>query len=168
MSKELQDFLTSKGIAYSRTTSYNPQGNGQAERFNGTIWKAITAGLKSRGLPTQNWQSVLPDALHSIRSLLNVTTNATPHERLFTYNRRSSTGASVPSWLCQPGPVLLKRQVRASKTDPLVDEVELLQSNPHYVHIRYPDGREDTVSTRHLAPAGSETLPQDSTHVLTP
>lgn len=152
MSKELQEFLASKGIACSRTTSYNPQGNGQVERFNSTIWKAITMTLKSRCLPVQNWQAVLPDALHSIRSLLCTATNATPHERLLNYSRRSSTGASVPSWLCHPGPVLLKRHVRMSKTDPLVEEVELLQANPHYAHIRNQKGEETTVSTRHLAP----------------
>ena len=38
--------------------------------------------------------------------------------------------------------------------DPLVDEVELLQANPHYANVRYPDGRETTVSTKHLAPKG--------------
>ena len=47
---------------------------------------------------------------------------------------------------------LLKRQVRSSKTDPLVDEVELLEANPNYAHVRYPDGRETTVSIKHLAP----------------
>lgn len=108
--------------------------------------------LKSRGLPTQCWQAVLPDALHSIRSLLCTATNATPHERLLNYSRRSSTGSSVPSWLCHPGPVLLKRHIRTSKTDPLVEEVELLQANPHYAHIRTQKGEETTVSTRHLAP----------------
>jgi len=36
----------------------------------------------------------------------------------------------------------------------LVDEVELLQANPNYAHVRFPDGRESTVSTRHLAPTG--------------
>ena len=157
MSKEVQDFLVSKGIGCSRTTAYNPQGNGQVERFNGSIWRTITAALKSRGLPTQYWQTVLPDALHSIRSLLCTATNATPHERLFNYARRSSTGIAIPSWLCEPGPVLLRRHIRTSKTDPLVDEVELIQANPQYAHIRYPDGKEDTVSVRHLAPAGSET-----------
>ncbi|ROT83975.1 hypothetical protein C7M84_022849 [Penaeus vannamei] len=157
MGKEVQDFLVSKGIGCSRTTAYNPQGNGQVERFNGSIWRTITAALKSRGLPTQYWQTVLPDALHSIRSLLCTATNATPHERLFNYARRSSTGTAIPSWLCEPGPVLLKRHVRTSKTEPLVDEVELIQANPQYAHIRYPDGKEDTVSVRHLAPAGSET-----------
>ena len=56
--------------------------------------------------------------------------------------------------MCEPGTVLLKRQVRHSKTEPIVDEVELLQANPQYAHIRYLDGRETTISTRHLAPAG--------------
>ena len=78
--------------------------------------------------------------------------NATPHERLLNYSRRSSTGASVPSWLCHPGPVLLKRHVRMNKTDPLVEEVEL-QTNPHYAHIHYQNGEQTTVSTRHLYPA---------------
>jgi len=153
MSRELREFLTSRGIACSRTTSYNPQGNGQAERYNGTIWKAVTMALKSRGLSTKCWQLVLPDALHSIRSLLSTATNATPHERMFNFTRRSSSGHSLPSWLCEQGTVLLRRHVRHSKTEPLVDEVELLQANPNYAHVRYADGRETTVSTRHLAPA---------------
>ena len=34
-----------------------------------------------------------------------------------------------------------------------MDEVELLESNPRYAHIRYADGRESTVSLRDLAPA---------------
>lgn len=174
MSKELQDFLASKGIAYSRTTSYNPHGNGQVERYNGVIWKAIATTLRSRGLPDKCWQMVLPDALHAVRSLLCTATNATPHERLFNYARRSSVGDTIPSWLCHPGPVLLKRHVRASKTDALVDEVELLHANPQYAHIRYPNGKEDTVSIRHLAPSGSEevnigndrqTLEDDPHHV---
>ena len=154
MSRELREFLTSKGIASSRTTSYNPQGNGQTERYNGIIWRAITMALKSRDLPTKCWQIVLPDALHSIRSLLSTATNVTPHERLFNFARRSTTGGSLPTWLCMPGPVLLKRHVRHSKAEPLVDQVELLQANPQFAYVRYPDGRETTVSIRHLAPAG--------------
>ena len=34
MSQELREFLTSKGVATSRTTSYNPTCNGQVERYN--------------------------------------------------------------------------------------------------------------------------------------
>ena len=41
--------------------------------------------------------------------------------------------------------------------------MELLQANRHYAHVRYPDGRETTEATKHLAPKGHmeavETLP---------
>lgn len=59
-------------------------------------------------------------------------------------------------WLCEPDPVLPKHHIQVSKTDPLVNEVKLLQANPQYAHIRYPDGKEDIVSVRHLAPTRSE------------
>ena len=160
MSHELQAFLAGKGIATSRTTSYNPEGNGQVERYNGIIWKAVEMALDSNNLPVKYWQDVLPDVLHSIRSLLCTATNETPHERFFRFPRRSSSGASIPTWMAEPGPVLLKRHVRCNKTDPLVDEVQLLQANPHYAYIRYPGGRETTVSSKHLAPKPKSMLPQ--------
>ena len=161
MSRELREFLSSKGEASSRTTSYNPEGNGQAERCNGVIWKAVTMSLKSKNLPLKNWQDVLPDALHSVRSFLCTATNETPHERFFGFLSRSSAGASIPTCLATPRLVYIKRQVRTSKMDPLVDEVELLQASPHYAHVHYPDGKETTVATKHLAPKGQvvETLP---------
>jgi transposase InsO family protein len=162
MSSELKNFLLQKGISSSRTTSYNPVGNGQIERLNGTLWKTITLALKTKGLPTNCWQEVLLDALHSIRSLLCTATNTTPHERMFTYPRKSTSGVSVPSWLTTPGPVLLKRHVRKSKYDPFVDEVDLLEANPQYAHVRFPDGREDTVSIKHLAPSGNVEVLVDS------
>ena len=156
MSDELQSFLKSKGIATSRTTPRNPQGNGQVERLNDTLWKTISLILKSRKLPIFEWECVLQDALHSIRSLLCTETNVTPHERMFQHSRRSATGNSLPSWLLTPGPVYLKRGVRTSKYESLVDEVELIEANNLYAHVRHQDGRESTVSLRHLAPVGGE------------
>ena len=146
--------LTSLFSLLGRTTSYNPTCNGQVERYNGIVWRGITMSLKSKNLKTEQWQLVLPDVLHSIRSLLCTATNDTPHERFMNFSRRSSTGSSIPSWLAEPGPVYAKRHVRHSKFDPLVEKVDVLQANPHYAHIRYPDGRETTVSTKHLAPYG--------------
>jgi transposase InsO family protein len=67
MSEELRTFLIGKGVATSRTTSYNPEGNGQVERYNGIIWKAIVTCLKSKNRPVKYWQDVLADALHSVR-----------------------------------------------------------------------------------------------------
>lgn len=154
MSSELREFLTSRGVAVSRTTPYNPQGNGQCERYNGIIWLAITLALKSRKLPVTRWETVLTDVLHSIRTLLCTATNCTPHERMFNFQRRSTSGHSLPSWLSAPGKVLLKKHVRSSKFDPTVDEVDLLEANSQYAHVRLPSGRETTVSVRDLAPPG--------------
>ena len=165
MSRELQVFLRDKGVATNRTTSYNPEGNGQVERYNGVIWKALTMCLKSKNLPVTRWQDVLPDVLHSARSLLCTATNETPHECFFGFPQRSSSGASILTWLATTGTVLLKRQVRSSKTDPLVDEVELLEANPNYAHVRYLDGRETTVSIKHLAPKGQSMMSQTTPEV---
>ena len=106
--------------------------------------------------PVKYWQNVLPDVLHSFRSLLCTAINETPHERFFSFPRRSSIGSSVPSWLLKRCPVLVKRQVLSSKTDALVNEVELLQANPHFAYVRFSDGRETTVSTKQLAPPSQE------------
>ena len=157
MSNELKSYLTSQGIATSRTTAYNPAGNGQVERYNGIIWKTIELALKSRGLSIQQWAQVLQPALHSIRSLLCTATNATPHERMFTHNRRSHNGCSLPTWLSTPGTVLMKNHNRGNKYEPLVQEVELIEVNPEYAHVRLHDGRETSVSLRHLAPRGDST-----------
>ena len=50
----------------------------------------------------------------------------------------------------------MKKYVRQSKYNPLVEEVELLECNPQYASIRYKDGRESTVSIKQLAPAGRD------------
>jgi len=51
------------------------------------------------------WEVLLPDALHSI---------TTQHERFFGFQRRSSCGTSMPSWLHFSGPILLQRFVWTS------------------------------------------------------
>ena len=154
MSQELRQFLNSCGVSCSRTTPYNPEGNGQVEKGNHTIWRAITLSLRSKNLPQSHWQEVLPDVLHSVRTLLCTATNCTPHERMFNFQRKSGTGTSLPTWLTAPGPVLLRRFVRHSKQEPLVDEVQLLEANPSYAYVKHQDGRESTVSIRDLAPTG--------------
>ena len=57
----------------------------------------------------------------------------------------------MPDWLFEPGPVLLRRFVR-DKSEPLCDQVDLIEANPKYALIRYPNGRESTVSVTDLAP----------------
>ncbi|CAB0013080.1 unnamed protein product, partial [Nesidiocoris tenuis] len=141
------------------STPYNPTGNGQIERENGTIWRTISLALKTNNLEVSDWEAVLADALHSIRSLLCTATNETPHERMFRHHRRSSNGCTLPSWLTPSAKVLMKKHVRASKYDPLVEEVELIEVNPQYARVKLEDGRETSVSLKHLAPCGG-----DATH----
>ena len=151
LSDEVATFLRDRGIATSHTSGYNPRGNGQIERYNGVIWNTVCLALKSRNLKVHQWEIVLTDVLHCIRSLLCTATNCTPHERMFSHQRRTSTGGTVPTWLTTPGPVLMKRHNRASKYEPAVEEVELIKANPQYAWVKHPSGRESTVSLRDLA-----------------
>lgn len=168
MSTDVKEFLLSCGVATSRTTIFHAVGNSQCERFNGIIWKSIQLALHSHGLKTSNWEDVLPVALHSIRSLISTATNDSPHDRLFKFPRHTSNGTSLPSWLTTPGPVLLRRYVRSSKYDPYVDEVELLEANDQYAHVKLAGGQERTVSTQDLAPPGThDTLSSPIPKVIT-
>ena len=146
-SYELKSWLSSHGVATSRTTSYNPRGNGQCEKYNGVIWKAVLAALKSRKLPTSHWEEVLP---------------GTPHEQMFVHARRSVNEPALPSWL-KPGPIFVKKHVR-NKDESLVEEAELIECNPTYAHVRLSSGRETTVSVRDIAPRveSNTALPENS------
>ena len=93
--------------------------------------------------------------------MLSTATNTTPHEKFFSFERRSGEGTALPTWLTTPGTVYLRRFVRTSKNDPLVDMVELLHANPTYAHIRYPDGRESSVSLKDLAPCPQSSINND-------
>ena len=92
VSSGFKRYLLNRGIASSKSSIYHPSGNGQVEKCVGTVWKVIKLCLKTLKLPISRWEIVLDNALHAIRSLLCVATNVTPHERFFSYQRRSSTG----------------------------------------------------------------------------
>lgn len=156
ISAELRDFLNNQGVPVSHSAPYNPRGNGQIERLNGTLWQTIRLILRSKNLPITDWETVLPDALLSIRSLLCTATNATPHERMFNHTRRFSSGQMLPTWLRAGNKVYRRNPILRSKYDPLVDEVELIEPNPLYSRVRLSDGRDITTSNRNLAPTGSQ------------
>ncbi|GFW05150.1 putative retrovirus-related pol polyprotein from transposon opus [Trichonephila clavipes] len=81
---------------------------------------------------------------------------------MFSHPRRSHNGCSIPTWLTKLGPVLMKNQMRANKYEPIVQEVELIEANLDYAHVKLGDGRETTVSIRHLAPRGETTRSEDN------
>ena len=86
-SMEFSAFLSHWGIQHSRTTAYHSAGNDQTERYNGTIWKTVQSILADRQLPDVAWPTILSEALHCIRSLINTTTGETPHERFCVFPR---------------------------------------------------------------------------------
>ena len=151
MSYEFKSWLHSLGVPTSRTTRYNPRGNGQVERYNRIIWKTIVLALHVKRLSLTHWEYVLPNVLHSFRSLLCTATNCTPHERMFCHDRKSYNGVSLPSWV-KPGPIYVKNHNRNNKSDLLVEEAELLEANPQYAYVRLEDGRKIPISLRDLAP----------------
>ena len=111
--------------------------------------------LRTQNLSDTQWEIVLPNVLHYIRYLLPTDTNTTPHEIFFGFQRRCHCGSFLPTWLSAPGNVMLRRFVRNSKNDPLVDKVELTSLKPAYAHMRYPDGIESTVSLKDVSPCPS-------------
>ena len=87
----------------------------------------------------------------------------------FIFQRHSTTGMSLPSWMTTRSKAFIKRFVRHSRSDPLVDEVEIMHVNPNYAQVRCPNGREMTVSLRSLAPCPQEdTADEELDSPLTP
>lgn len=64
-------------------------------------------------------------------------------------------GYSLPTWLINPGPVLLQKNSRTTKHYSDVQRVDLLEANPVYANIGFDNEREGTVALRHIAPAGA-------------
>ena len=63
--------------------------------------------------------------------------------------------------------MLLKRFVKNSKYELNAIEVKLLEANPQYAYIKYPNGRESIVSLRHLAPIErSDSTSQNDNNII--
>ena len=75
MANELVSYLCGMRIATSRTSPYNPKWNGQCEKYDDIIWSAVLLALNNRNLFVSAWDSVLPQVLHPICSLLCTATN---------------------------------------------------------------------------------------------
>ena len=159
MSEEQCTYLSCWTIASSHSAAYNPCGNGEVERYAQTVWKSMLLSLKMYNLPTSEWEQVMPKALNLIRSLIN-TTNGIPHQCFFGFSKRSMCGTSTPTWLKPGKSVFVCKFNRQSKTDPLVEKMRLIHTNPSYAFIKYNDGRESSVLLRDLAPCPESTEPE--------
>ena len=115
------------------------------------MWKGIQVTLHSCKMESSEWETILPDTPHSIRSLLRTATNTTPHERLFNFTRKSTAEKSIPSWI-KPGPVYIKNHTRTSKNQPPVIKATVLDVNSRYAHVKLPSGTGTMVNIRDIAP----------------
>ncbi|XP_048774395.2 uncharacterized protein K02A2.6-like [Ostrea edulis] len=85
VSEEFKGYLDLNGIKHIRTTPYWPQGNGEVERQNRTLLKAIKAANAER----KDWRRELPKFLLAYRTTPHSTTGKSPAELL--YNRKIHT-----------------------------------------------------------------------------
>ena len=95
-------YLEQREISTSKCNVYHPSKNGKADKTVQTVRKTSRLALKTVELPHEQWEIVFPEALNSIK-LFCTATNTTPHERFFSFQRRSSVGPSFPGWLTCPG-----------------------------------------------------------------
>ena len=114
----------------------------------------VSPALQSRNLSIVNWEKMLDVALHCIRSLLSTSTNCTPHEHLFNFQRKSATEDSIPIWLTRSKSALLKRHLRGSKYEPLVKTVDILEVNPTMLTYASIMDEKQLCPLRHIAPLG--------------
>ena len=121
--------------------------------MNQTLWRTIQLDSGS-----VDWSSPseLPRALDNIRSLVCRTTGKTPHHLFFgnkrrANNKRKSTAhptvdVNLPIWM-EVGRQVIYRPLKKQTVVEVTRQLSL-----YHVEVKFPRGRLDTVSTRHLAP----------------
>lgn len=166
LSMEMSAFLSSWGVHQSRTTPYNPTGNSQCERFNGTIWRTVLCLLAEQQLDSCSWPKVLGEALHCIRSLQSSATNKTPHELFLSFNRQLPP--VTKNHLIPVGSYAWMRRFVRTKNDPTGDLVQIAAAYPGYAVISRVGKKEtDTINWKHLAPHPGPTIITDTSSPAT-
>ena len=75
------------GIRRTRSSPFNPQGNGQAERTNRTLAERLAMDLEA--MDQMDWDEKLSSALSAIRTVPNCTTGESPHFLVFGSEART-------------------------------------------------------------------------------
>ena len=88
MSKEMENFLKSHGIAREHTTTATPQQNGVAERSNRIFDEGITSMLNEARLPGSFWGDALGAFIHTLNRSPTSSLRGVTHEAWF--NRKPS------------------------------------------------------------------------------
>ena len=83
------------GIKRTRSSPFNPQGNGQAERTNRTLAERLAMDLEA--LDQSDWDEKLSSALAAIRTAPNSTTGESPYVLLFGSEARTIADVLYPT-----------------------------------------------------------------------
>ena len=165
-SHDFRSFLERWNVRKTRTTPYNPAGNGQCERVNGIIWRTVKLNVKQSSKPIGLWDEELPAALINIRSLGSRAIGfESPHNRFLGFSRRSSLDLQkeqmttrlsptlTPAWMRAGEPIYVKNFNKTSKDDPLVQPARVVKVlSPHLAVVAYTDmNTVDTVNTKYVA-----------------
>ena len=147
----IKKFLWAYGVATSKINPTVEVGNSTDERFFGGLWRTIKLLMADSQASNKDWHSYLQKALQAQRTLLNPRTNATPHAKMFTFDRQfhDSVDGHTPSWLSDSDKVIFND---ISIDPPLAQEVQLIQSNDSSAQIKLLDGQNLEVDTKHLYP----------------
>ena len=105
MSRVIRTLCAITGIKKTRTTAYHPQGNGQCERFNGTLLQMLRTLDNEK---KADWKSAVPALVHAYNVTRNECTGYSPYELMFGRAprlaidavlglKRKGVGGSAPS-----------------------------------------------------------------------
>jgi len=157
---DFHSFLNSWNILKSRTTPYHPQGNGQVERMNGTLWKTLQLRLLQNKKAPNEWESELPFALSNIRLFPSRSLSyKSPHDAFFQFSRRSTLDDIPmkkdkikhfvqPDWLKEGNIVLFKKHNDEKLMPVRVNKI----LSPYHLQVTFPqNGRMDTISSRFVS-----------------
>ena len=80
--KEFEELLQERGIKIERTSTYTPEQNGVAERFNRTAMEGVRSMLQDSGLRSRFWAEALHTFVHvKNRCTHRLLKDCTPDER---------------------------------------------------------------------------------------
>ena len=125
----------------------------------GVVWKSVELALKDKKMDWwARWEEVLPDALHSIRTLMNTSTRETPYSRFLGFPRKSAAGSALPKWLLEAegDEIWVRNFTRRSKLEPRVKKAKLIEVFPSHAFVEYGNGRRSSVALKDVARKGLE------------
>ena len=98
MTYELKSWLHSDDIPTSKSTRYNPKGNGQVKILNLTIWQTVQLALRTKNCHSFPGNTFCQELCMQFVFIYALLLSAPPHKRMFIRTRKTFNG-----YHCLPG-----------------------------------------------------------------